>query len=245
MNERKPERCEHIAVWLLIATKDLCRQAQSRIWVEIQGHYKEAVESWVADGQSIEKAETLALDGLGDPKEAGRKFRKTHLTENENIKVQRLTAVATGPYPKGNLVAEILLFVGAICAVRLGRDFFGSTQHYYELAYSYTLMMFAKYPLKWIFRVAAKTSPPHSATNRIVLINIMGEIVSAFILGILICFLFYPDLSVSDAFITGFVSFVLFIPASIIPWQRIWRKVRRGNADWDLAHSGSNPTTAN
>jgi hypothetical protein len=242
--QQQPERCEHIAEWLMIATKDLCEQAKTRIAFEIQTHYGEAVDAHLAKGESLEGAQVLALEELGDPKAAMKRFRRKHLTEKENKWVLGLTAEATGPYPKGNLVAETLLIVCSIGAIPFLRNFFPSTQHYCELAYCYAFIILASYPRTWILRFAAKKPPANLLTSQLVLIKIIGLLVSDCVGGVFLSLLLYQRISLAYALIIGVASLVLPLPATIIPWLRIWQKVRRENSGWDMAHSGSNPTSA-
>jgi hypothetical protein len=74
---------QNLTDWLSIATDDLCAAAKERIRLEIESHFQEAVDTHRADGQSEEQAQANALKDLGNPEVEGKRFRKTHLTEDE------------------------------------------------------------------------------------------------------------------------------------------------------------------
>ena len=66
--------------WLHLATTGLAAQPQARIRSEIEAHYVEAVGFYLAGDASESTAQAAALAGLGDPKVAAKRFRKSHLT---------------------------------------------------------------------------------------------------------------------------------------------------------------------
>lgn len=79
---RKP-RVLTLPEWLEIATRKLSQPAKDRIRLEIEAHYAEAVEAHRENGLSESAAQTSALAELGDAKDAGKRFRKQHITERE------------------------------------------------------------------------------------------------------------------------------------------------------------------
>jgi hypothetical protein len=76
--------------WLVIATKDLVAPAKKRIVLEVEAHYAEVVAAHLANNLSKADAEKDALAELGDAREAGRRFRRQHLTEY-NAKIIKWT----------------------------------------------------------------------------------------------------------------------------------------------------------
>jgi hypothetical protein len=74
---------QNVNEWLNIATDDLCAVAKKRIRLEIESHFQEAVDAHRADGQTKDQAKILALQDLGDAEAWAKRFRKTHLTEDE------------------------------------------------------------------------------------------------------------------------------------------------------------------
>lgn len=69
--------------WVQIAADQLSSPAKERVQLEIQSHFDEAVESHQSEGASEAESQARALEDLGDPKAAGKRFRKSHLTESE------------------------------------------------------------------------------------------------------------------------------------------------------------------
>jgi uncharacterized membrane protein len=69
--------------WLEIATDKLAESARQRISQEMEAHFAEAVKAHVEAGQTESEAQAMALAELGDPQDAARSFKKSHLTEKE------------------------------------------------------------------------------------------------------------------------------------------------------------------
>ena len=80
---RNRNKVENLWDWLEIAEKGLLPADKQRISKEIEAHFAEALKAHLARGESGQVAEADALMELGDPKVAGRSFRKKHLTERE------------------------------------------------------------------------------------------------------------------------------------------------------------------
>ena len=81
---------ENVYEWLLIATRDLVRSAQDRIWMEIRTHHAESVEEHIAEGLPEQAAQEKSLAELGDVHAARKDFRKRHLLEREAMRLRRL-----------------------------------------------------------------------------------------------------------------------------------------------------------
>jgi hypothetical protein len=79
-----------LAWWLDVATKDLAIGAQARIRSEIESHYAESVHSHLGEGMSEPDSQAAAFAELGEPTIAAKHFRKHHLTEREESKLQKL-----------------------------------------------------------------------------------------------------------------------------------------------------------
>lgn len=87
-----------LAGWIDIATGDLELPARQRIAIEIQSHYAEAVSAHVAVGEAESTAQATALTELGDPAQAARNFKKSHLTEAEAKSVNTMEEEAARPF---------------------------------------------------------------------------------------------------------------------------------------------------
>lgn len=99
--------------WLEIATRKLAEPAKERIRAEIEAHYAEAVEAHREDGLSETDAQAAALAELGNPRAAGRRFRKSHLTEREAEWLKKFDEQA------GKL-NELFLCYAIFCLLTLG-----------------------------------------------------------------------------------------------------------------------------
>jgi hypothetical protein len=86
-----------LAGWLQIATEDLAATPRERIKREIESHFAEAVAANMDDGQTESSARDTALADLGDPDEAAKKFKKSHLTEAEAKWLRSMVQTAAGP----------------------------------------------------------------------------------------------------------------------------------------------------
>ncbi len=81
---------EEFERWLDTATKSLCAEAKERIGQEIEAHYAEAVDTLREEGMTEQDAHARVLASLGSPRKAARAFRRTHLTEREANRLQRI-----------------------------------------------------------------------------------------------------------------------------------------------------------
>jgi hypothetical protein len=66
--------------WIARVTTTLCSDAQSRIRIEIESHYRDAVVTLTQSGLDVDAAHRATIRGLGDPEAALKAFRKTYLT---------------------------------------------------------------------------------------------------------------------------------------------------------------------
>lgn len=73
--------------WLRAATRGLCKRARERITVEIEAHVATAYDEALNKGADTQAATFQAVQGLGSPRAARRRFRKCHLTQWEALRV--------------------------------------------------------------------------------------------------------------------------------------------------------------
>jgi len=88
MNWHRKSKVEDLWEWLEVAEAGLLPADMQRITKEITSHYAEALKSHLARGESGPVAEANALAELGDPRAAGRSFRKKHITERESWRLE-------------------------------------------------------------------------------------------------------------------------------------------------------------
>jgi len=69
--------------WLRQATRHLANNSAAQVRTEIQEHYELARDAAIADGASSVEADRLAVNALGDAKEANRQYRHVLLTAGE------------------------------------------------------------------------------------------------------------------------------------------------------------------
>jgi hypothetical protein len=79
---------ETLEEWLVIATHGLVPAARERIKLEIEAHFSDVVTARIAAGMTQKDAESAALLALGGASDAGKSFRKKHLSEAEMAKLQ-------------------------------------------------------------------------------------------------------------------------------------------------------------
>ena len=75
-----PNHMDDLENWIARATTALCSDAQSRIRIEIESHYRDAVVTLTQSGLDVDAAHKAAIKSLGDPAAALEAFRKTYLT---------------------------------------------------------------------------------------------------------------------------------------------------------------------
>ena len=62
--------------WLNETTRHLARDSAAQVRSEIQEHYESAIDAAIAAGSTIDEADRLALDALGDAKTANCQYRQ-------------------------------------------------------------------------------------------------------------------------------------------------------------------------
>lgn len=114
--------------WLQIATERLSPGAKERIALEIQAHFADAVENLVSQGLAQSEAQAQALTDLGDASAAGRRFSRSHLTEADVERIERLVSSYRrwGRYSwmTGLLLAMCLLGCVGFCYAVVSRNSF-------------------------------------------------------------------------------------------------------------------------
>jgi hypothetical protein len=91
-------RVQSLCEWLQIATDKLSALAKERIWLEIEAHFADSVESHQAAGRSETEAGVAALAELGDPDAAAKHFRRRHLTEKDTKRVGQISKSWRRPF---------------------------------------------------------------------------------------------------------------------------------------------------
>jgi hypothetical protein len=245
MNLGQSEQCKCIgAAWLMGATKDLCAEARTRITLEIETHYLESVEAHLVEGSTLVGAQTKALEELGDAEKAGRSFRRKYLTKRESKKVSKMKVEAMGPYPKTQILADVLLTVLFISAIPfLVRILFPKSPFQNAMIWCSAFFILEAYPRAWMCRLLAKRWPAHSVSGRLVLINAPVRMVSDAAFAV-IMLLSYQPLPPIYALLLGFGFAIHSVIRTVIPWLRIWQKVRNGPTAWSEGHLGSNTPSA-
>jgi len=77
--------------WLKTATEDLCWAATNQIQEEIIEHYRDMLDDLARDGIEGLDAHCEAIDRLGSPAEANKRYRKVFLTEEEEEKLEKMS----------------------------------------------------------------------------------------------------------------------------------------------------------
>jgi hypothetical protein len=94
MNRFKNKKVERLSEWLEIATKGLAQAGKQRIAQEIEAHFAESVDAHLTQGEPEQVAQANALAELGDPRAAGKRFRRKHLTQWEAKRLGQLQKYA-------------------------------------------------------------------------------------------------------------------------------------------------------
>jgi hypothetical protein len=81
---------KNLAEWLETATEGIAPAGKERITREIGAHYTDAVAALRDKGESEEVAQARALEVLGDPTQALKRFRKNFITDLEEKEIARL-----------------------------------------------------------------------------------------------------------------------------------------------------------
>jgi molecular chaperone DnaK (HSP70) len=103
--------------WLGQATRHLAKDSVSRVRSEIQEHFESTRDAAIADGATVEQADTFALKALGDAKAANRQYRRVLLTAAEARMLRsdnwEARAICSRPWLKW-IAAGV--FVAVLCA---------------------------------------------------------------------------------------------------------------------------------
>jgi hypothetical protein len=207
---------ETLSEWLDVATKKLSVPAQARIRSEIGAHFAEAVDEQIQNGSSKPVAQMLALEQLGDPKAAAKRFRK-HLFSDRQA---RLLAASIRESKNGiALLTDYVYFIAfAILALA-----FSHSKH----RPLYTVMAFlVMVVLPTVRFVLLKTHETRGNVRWIVLIrSLTGFLPDA----VLLCTLFLP---LGDLAVVLSIVWCRSIVATSMPCVTIWIKLGRGSRDW-------------
>ena len=101
--------------WIGAATKDLSSEATARIRSEIEAHYADAVESYIAAGKTGSDAHAAAMADLGGVEAANAAYKRIHLSTKEAA----LVAGLTRPMPWGRVALAIALSTLCLAALAL------------------------------------------------------------------------------------------------------------------------------
>ena len=214
---------QSIAEWLLIATKDLCEHAKTRVTLEIKTHYQEAVEAHLAVGESQLGAEAMTLEELGDAKAAARRLRRKHLTAKEVKKLSGLMARATKSYSIKRGVVEVSSCACFIWLISALHNHFSTTPQNALKTGCLVLAVSVIFTELWLCRRFGRQLPAHSVIGRIVLIRLVGQAVFIAAYG-----------GAMFSFYDQFMFWVVFGAVSLFPWLRIWLKIRKSDSDVTL-----------
>jgi hypothetical protein len=220
MKWRKSERCCNIAEWLMIATKDLCEQAKSRVTLEIEAHYKEAVEVHLAIEESQPGAEAKALEELGDPNKAARRFRRMHLTKKEAKKLKSIETAARKPPDILSIVGIVFIALALVCSLFALRQKASGWTFADIFMPVLLLLMQLQYFCRWISFLLVRALPSKRALRRIFLLQPINEVFSVSVLVCSICYLSHCS------FIYGILMFHLLYANSLRSWLRTWQKAK-------------------
>ena len=109
-----------LETWLKRATRHLSADSAAQVRSEIQEHYESARDESLAAGAAPHEADRTALASLGDPRVAGRHYRKVLLTKAEDRLLRETTWEARAicshlrwlfPIPAAALCASIWFFI--------------------------------------------------------------------------------------------------------------------------------------
>jgi hypothetical protein len=111
----------NVDLWLTEATQGFCDIEVRRIREEILEHYEQIIWDLEQRGILGLEAQRAAIEQLGTPKAAHKRFRATHLLKYEEKYILRLKK----RMPRLRLMIAILFFVGlTIFNVRLPNDYY-------------------------------------------------------------------------------------------------------------------------
>lgn len=152
-------------LWVEVAARKLAQYAKERILDEIKAHYRDAFEEEIRNGHKSIAAHREALKRLGNPKAAGKVFRKTYLSIAEERRFTRflhpesvrgyellvwlfvciwlVSILVSGPFSLGTLAyaaLTLLSFIGRFIVPPLVRARNGRRAFVWQIA-SFLLML--------------------------------------------------------------------------------------------------------
>ena len=210
-----------LSEWLDVATKKLSVSAEARIRSEIEAHFVEAVDEYMQNGSSEPVAQLLALEQLGDPKAAAKRFRKCHLTARE----ARLLAVSIN---ESKSVITLLTNYGIFIIFAMLAFAFPLSK-YRPLCMVLEFFVMAGFPT--VAFVLLRTHESKGNVGRMLLLRS----VSGIPLGFFLLALFVPQ-----DLVQGLLWSCAIVCLSMSDLT-IWNKLRRVTGDWTPA---SHPDTA-
>jgi hypothetical protein len=146
---------QNLDEWLKTATEKLSLPAKDRIKLEIGSHFADAVATHSAEGLSEDEAQSRALSELGDAKAAARRFRRSHLTEDEARSLESKWKIfgdsRPGPWVIGFTLAMRLFLTSLI---------FQMLQKYHILRFWPGVSAVIYLTLPILFLVACRTGAP-------------------------------------------------------------------------------------
>lgn len=90
---------QDLSRWLETATKGLPVKASEIVRTEIEAHYADAVEAYLAQGETPTQAHLAAMADLGDVQATGRALRDTHLAERRYVRAAIVSMLWPLYYP--------------------------------------------------------------------------------------------------------------------------------------------------
>jgi hypothetical protein len=200
--------------WLEIATEGLAGPARRRIRREIESHFSEAVSSHVEAGLAESTAQTTALNELGNPQDAARRFRKYYLTEAESNRLEWWVRFADRPFLSWWLLPFDIIALGVLFAAF-------ETRNNLVLSILFSAL---------VFYSGVRVFPrllSHFVKRREVFLRALAFSILMFELAQAACFAL-PLYWVTNSFIS---LLPLFINPNHIRMSRIWIKLRRSKGD--------------
>jgi hypothetical protein len=216
MNWRENMQVESVWNWLKIATEDLCNHSKSRIALEIESHYNEAVSEYLAEGRPKRGAELLALEQLGNPKKARKSFRKKHLTD---IEAQQISLLLKYDRRKWALLPHYLFYF--LFFIIFEASALASNQSQTARASLLVICFIAFVVIPTGSYVRAKRSEAGSNISKFLLVDACVNAAYGCVLVIL------TGLAHSDLPVLNLATFLPLMLA--LRSYRLWRKVRKSD----------------
>jgi uncharacterized membrane protein len=110
----------HLDAWLEQAVRCLSRDSASQVRTEIQDHFESEREAAISQGASAGESERIALQALGDPREANRQYRRVLLSSSEAALLRSTNleahAICSTPWMKWAILASpgVLLLASVV-----------------------------------------------------------------------------------------------------------------------------------